>query len=71
MLPHRRVVLLDRAENLLYREARPAGSSAPVPAGDWPERLAAYGLEFRPEEWGFDRFGRPELQNFQQVTALV
>lgn len=70
-IPHRRVVLLDRAENLLYREARPAGSSAPVPVGDWPERLAAYGLEFRPEEWGFDRFGRPELQNFQQVTALV
>ena len=70
-IPHRPALLLDRKRNLLFRARRPAGAASPVSAGDWPERLAAYGLKFRPEEWGFDRFGRPELRNFQQVTALV
>lgn len=70
-IPHRPALLLDRKRNLLFRARRPAGAASPVSAGDWPERLAAYGLKFRPEEWGFDRVGRPELRNFQQVTALV
>lgn len=71
-IPHRNVLALDRERGQLHLEASPALSgTAPVPAGDWPERLAAYHLKFHPEEWGFDRFGRPELQNFQQVTALV
>ena len=70
-IPHRPALLLDRKRNLLFRARRPAGAASPVSAGDWPERLAAYGLKFRPAEGGFDRFGRPELRNFQQVTALV
>lgn len=72
-IPHRRVLSLDRERKLLFRQELPPAPApaVPVPAGEWPERLAAYGLQFRPEEWGFDRFGRPELRNFQQVTSLV
>ena len=70
-IPHRKVLLLDRERKQLFLQESPPPPATPVPAGDWPERLAPYGLEFHPEEWGLDRFGRPELRNFQQVTTLV